>query len=277
MSLKSSPSENLYTIPDLKELMQRLRDAKYGCPWDIAQTYSTIAPSTIEEAYEVVDAIERSNFSHLKEELGDLLFQVIFYSQLAMEEGRFTFDDIVSDLVAKLIQRHPHVFPDNSFNNYGQQELSSEEKQIISSRWEELKKQERVAKGQTGILDDIPVNLPALTRAHKLQKRASSVGFDWPDLQGVLQKIEEELEEVKQAIQAQDQQEVKNELGDLLFAVVNACRHSKTEPESALRKTNIKFEQRFRYIEEQLKQRGIEPEDAQLELMDQLWEEAKRE
>lgn len=275
MSADTKRANHRYSISDLKSLMKMLRDPEHGCPWDIAQTYSSIAPSTIEEAYEVVDAIERKHYAHLKEELGDLLFQVIFYSQLGSEEGHFNFDEIVSDLVTKLIQRHPHVFPENTLQSFSHQQLSTEEKQAISSRWEQLKKQERLAKGQTGLLDDIPINLPALTRALKLQKRASSVGFDWPSLDGVILKIEEELDELKEAIKLKDNKETASELGDLLFAVVNACRHTHTEPESALRGTNHKFEQRFGYIQTQLIEQGISLEDAPLELMDELWEKAK--
>ncbi|MBR9912286.1 MAG: nucleoside triphosphate pyrophosphohydrolase [Gammaproteobacteria bacterium] len=272
----STSNEQLrYTIADLQELMRRLRDPVNGCPWDIVQSYRTIAPSTLEEAYEVVDAIEQENYQHLKEELGDLLFQIIFYTQLASEEQRFTFDGVVSDLVSKLVRRHPHVFPDNSLASFATTPRTAEEEQAIKQRWEQLKQEEREAKGHAGVLDDIPVSLPALSRAAKLQKRASAVGFDWPDISGVVVKIEEELDEVKQAIASGDGKALTEELGDLMFAVVNACRHARAEPESALRYTNSKFEQRFRFIEDKLRERGISPQDASLELMDDLWEQAK--
>ena len=189
-----------YSFDDLKRLMSRLRDPQTGCPWDVEQTYRSIAPSTIEEAYEVVDAIERNNLEHLKEELGDLLFQVVFYSQIALEEERFNLDDVVSDLVSKLIRRHPHVFPENTLESRASATRTPEQEAEIKARWEALKREERQAKGQAGLLDDIPLNLSALTRATKLQKRASSVGFDWPSMDGVIEKIEEELDEVKQAL-----------------------------------------------------------------------------
>jgi nucleoside triphosphate diphosphatase len=266
-----------YDLNDLKQLMARLRDPKTGCPWDREQSYRTIAPSTIEEAYEVADAIERGNFVHLKEELGDLLFQVIFYTQLAAEEQRFTVDEVISDLVVKLIRRHPHVFPENTLDSQVESDRTAEQEADIKLRWEALKREERKAKGQGGVLDDIPLNFPALTRAAKLQKRASSVGFDWPSMEGVLEKVEEELAEVKQAIEDKDRRAIQEEFGDLLFAVVNGCRHAKVEPESALRGTNQKFERRFVYIEQELAKRGQTPQDASLELMDALWDEAKAE
>ncbi len=264
-----------YTLDDLKYLMARLRDPQTGCPWDVEQTYRTIAPSTIEEAYEVVDAIERNNLEHLEEELGDLLFQVVFYCQIAIEEERFNFDDVVSGLVSKLIRRHPHVFPENTLESQASVTRTPEQEVQIKLRWEALKREERQAKGQAGLLDDIPINLSALTRAAKIQKRASSVGFDWPSMDGVIEKIEEELEEVKQALSDRNPEAVREEFGDLLFAVVNGCRHQKVEPEGALRGTNYKFEQRFNYIEKALKERGLSAEEAPLELMDALWDEAK--
>lgn len=268
-------SQPYYSIEDLKTLMARLRDPVDGCPWDVQQNYKTIAPSTLEEAYEVVDAIESENYDHLKEELGDLMFQVIFYSQLAKEENRFEFDDIISLLVSKLIRRHPHVFPDNTLASRVGTERTPEQEQQIKARWEAIKQEEREAKGQGQVLDDVPVNLPALSRAAKLQKRASNVGFDWPDTVGVIEKIEEELAEVKEALQGGDTQAVQEELGDLLFATVNLCRHSKVDSEAALRSSNRKFEERFGYIEQTLKAQGTTPQEASLEQMDQLWDEAK--
>lgn len=265
-----------YSLDDLKELMRRLRAPDGGCPWDIEQTYRTIAPSTIEEAYEVVDAIERDNYVHLREELGDLLFQVIFYCQIATEEQRFGFDEVVSDLVSKLIRRHPHVFPGNTLDSRRNASASSEEQAQIKQRWEALKQAEREAKGQAGLLDDIPVGLPALTRAAKLQKRASSAGFDWPTMDGVLDKVEEELAELRVAVREQNQTAIAEELGDLMFSVVNACRHAKADPETVTRATNAKFEQRFRYIERRLAEQGESVQQAALETMDRLWDEAKQ-
>ncbi len=267
-----------YGVEDLLTLMSRLRDPKDGCPWDQEQSYRTIAPSTIEEAYEVVDAIERENYDHLREELGDLLFQVIFYSQLAQEEQRFGFADIVSELVTKLVRRHPHVFPGNTLESRAgdvAQDGTGESDAAIKARWEALKKEERAAKGQQGVLDDVPLNLPALTRAAKLQKRASQIGFDWPDISGVLDKIEEEVQELRQAIKESDSAAIKDEMGDLLFALVNCCRHLKIEPESSLRGTNSKFERRFHFIESNLQDLGLTPDNASLEQMDALWDQAK--
>lgn len=265
-----------YTLEDLKQLMRRLRDPDGGCPWDIEQSYRTIAPSTLEEAYEVVDAIERDNHVHLKEELGDLLFQVIFYCQIATEEQRFDFDGVVSDLVSKLIRRHPHVFPDNTLDSRRDPFASEKDQLKIKQRWEALKQAEREAKGQKGLLDDIPVNLPALTRAAKLQKRAAAAGFDWPTMDGVLDKIEEELAEVRVAVREQNPAAIAEELGDLIFSVVNACRHAKADPETLTRATNAKFEQRFRYIEQRLTAQGESLQHASLETMDRLWDEAKQ-
>lgn len=261
---------NPYTITDLLYLMQRLRDPQTGCPWDITQTYDTIAPSTLEEAYEVVDAIEKKDFAHLKEELGDLLFQVIFYSQIGKEENRFEFADVVSTLVAKLVRRHPHVFPDGTLQSQitNRNSLSEE----VKARWEVIKQEERAAKGVQGVLDDVPLNLPALSRAAKLQKRAASVGFDWDDVQGPIAKVREELAEVEEALADQDLPGVEEELGDLLFAVVNISRFLKIDPEQALRKANLKFSNRFQYIEKNLNKPFA---SSNIDEMNRLWEEAK--
>jgi ATP diphosphatase len=259
-----------YTLDDLLYLMARLRDPKSGCPWDIKQSYASIAPSTIEEAYEVVDAIEKQDYVHLKEELGDLLFQVIFYSQIGREEGRFDFAGIVSDLVAKLVRRHPHVFPDGSLHSRvaDQSSLPADVKQ----RWEAIKQEERASKGVKGVLADVPLNLPALTRATKLQKRAASVGFDWDDVQGPIAKVREELLEVEEALATGNQNAIAEELGDLLFAVVNISRFLKLDAESALRSANRKFERRFAYLE---KNASRPLPDAGMEELNRLWEESK--
>jgi len=260
----------LYSTDDLLYLMARLRDPQTGCPWDIKQDYASIAPSTLEEAYEVVDAIEKQDFVHLKEELGDLLFQVIFYSQLGKEENRFEFAGIVNDLVEKLVRRHPHVFPDGTLRSKidNRHTLPSD----VKARWEAIKQQERAAKGVQGLLADVPLNLPALSRATKLQKRAASVGFDWLDVQGPIAKVREELVEVEEALIAGDDAAVEEELGDLLFAVVNVSRYLKIDPEQALRKASQKFEQRFSYIEAHLDKPLAE---AGIEDMNRLWDEAK--
>lgn len=259
-----------YSLDDLLYLMARLRDPKSGCPWDIKQSYASIAPSTIEEAYEVVDAIEKQDYVHLKEELGDLLFQVIFYSQIGREEGRFDFAGIVSDLVAKLVRRHPHVFPDGSLHSRvaDQSSLPADVKQ----RWEAIKQEERASKGVKGVLADVPLNLPALTRATKLQKRAASVGFDWDDVQGPIAKVREELLEVEEALATGNQNAIAEELGDLLFAVVNISRFLKLDAESALRSANRKFERRFAYLE---KNASRPLPDAGMEELNRLWEESK--
>lgn len=260
-----------YNIDDLLYLMARLRDPEAGCPWDIKQDYASIAPSTLEEAYEVVDAIEKQDFVHLKEELGDLLFQVIFYSQLGKEEQRFDFAAVVSDLVAKLIRRHPHVFPEGTLQSRvdNRHTLPVD----VKARWEAIKQEERAAKGAQGLLADVPLNLPALSRAAKLQKRAATVGFDWDDVYGPIAKVREELLEVEAELDSGDQAALKEELGDLLFAVVNIARYQKIDPEQALRRANQKFEQRFNYIEQHatapLAQTGIDE-------MNRLWDEAKQ-
>jgi ATP diphosphatase len=260
-----------YSIDDLLYLMARLRDPESGCPWDIKQDYASIAPSTLEEAYEVVDAIEKQDFVHLKEELGDLLFQVIFYSQLGKEEQRFDFAGVVSDLVAKLIRRHPHVFPQGTLDSRvdNRHTLPTD----VKARWEEIKQQERAAKGAQGLLADVPLNLPSLSRAAKLQKRAASVGFDWDDVYGPIAKVREELLEVEAELDSGDQQALEEELGDLLFAVVNIARYQKIDPEQALRRANHKFEQRFHYIE---KNTPKPLSETSIDEMNLLWDEAKR-
>jgi ATP diphosphatase len=259
-----------YTIDDLLFLMARLRDPTTGCPWDIKQDYASIAPSTLEEAYEVVDAIEKQDFLHLKEELGDLLFQVVFYSQLGQEENRFEFAGVVSDLVEKLIRRHPHVFPDGTLHSrIENRELLPTD---VKARWEEIKQQERIAKGSASILADVPLNLPALTRATKLQKRAANVGFDWTDVHGPIAKVREEILEVEEALTGKDAAAVAEELGDLLFAVVNITRYLKLDAEAVLRAANQKFEQRFQFMET----RSVTPlAETPMSLLNQLWDEAK--
>lgn len=264
-----------YSTEDLLYLMARLREPGSGCPWDLKQSYATIAPSTLEEAYEVVDTIERGDHDHLREELGDLLFQVIFYSQLGKEEERFDFHSIVDGLVAKLLRRHPHVFPDGTLES--RVESGGEEQGSVPDdvkiRWEAIKQQERADKGAVGALDDVPLNLPALSRAAKLQKRASGVGFDWPGVEGPVAKVHEELKELEETLASGDGQAQREELGDLLFAVANVARHLKLDPEAALRGASRKFERRFRYVERRAGDRFAEHSLAQL---DGYWDEAKR-
>ncbi|ATP43685.1 nucleoside triphosphate pyrophosphohydrolase [Pseudomonas putida] len=266
-----------YTLEDLLHLMARLRDPQYGCPWDLKQDYASIVPHTIEEAYEVADTIERGDFEHLQGELGDLLFQVVYYSQLAREEGRFEFDGVVDSITRKLIRRHPHVFPTGEL--YAPVDTPSLSETQVKSRWEEIKAEERAEKSdpeQLSLLDDVPTALPALSRAAKLQKRAATVGFDWPDALPVLDKVREELDEVLQAMADGDADALEDEVGDLLFATVNLARHLKQDPEHALRRANRKFERRFRFIEQALRDSGRPIEDCNLDELDALWGEAKR-
>ncbi|WP_371230125.1 nucleoside triphosphate pyrophosphohydrolase [Pseudomonas sp. QE6] len=268
----------MYKLDDLLHLMARLRDPQNGCPWDLKQSYATIVPYTLEEAYEVADAIERGDFDHLREELGDLLFQVVYYAQLAREEGRFEFDAVVDGITRKLVRRHPHVFPDGDL--YGEPDPAKLEEAAVKQRWEELKAEERAAKAaepvQLSLLDDVPHALPALSRANKLQKRASQVGFDWADALPVVDKVREELDEVLEAMAGGDTEAQAEEVGDLLFVVVNLARKLKVDPETALRAANAKFERRFRYIETALRDQGRSLEGTSLEEMDELWGAAKR-
>jgi ATP diphosphatase len=268
----------MYTLQDLLHLMNRLRDPQYGCPWDIKQTYASIVPHTLEEAYEVADAIERGDFDHLQGELGDLLFQVVYYSQLAREEGRFEFAGVVDSITRKLIRRHPHVFPTGDL--YASLDVPRLSEEQVKQRWEEIKAEERAehstAPEQLSLLDDVPASLPALSRSAKLQKRAGQVGFDWPDALPVLDKVREELDEVLEAMADNDPLAITDEIGDLLFSVVNLARHLKVDPEAALRAANGKFERRFRFIEQALRDTGRPMEDCTLEELDTLWGEAKR-
>lgn len=266
-----------YTLEDLLHLLARLRDPQHGCPWDLQQDYASIVPHTLEEAYEVADTIERRDFEHLQGELGDLLFQVVYYSQLAREEGRFAFDGVVDSITRKLIRRHPHVFPTGElYAPVGTPSLSEAQ---VKLRWEQIKAEERAEKSepeQLSLLDDVPAALPALSRAAKLQKRAATVGFDWPDALPVLDKVREELDEVLQAMADGDADALEDEVGDLLFATVNLARHLKQDPEHALRRANRKFERRFRFIEQALRDSGRPIEDCSLDALDALWGEAKR-
>jgi ATP diphosphatase len=283
MTVIQTPSK--YSTDDLLYLMSRLRDPETGCPWDIKQTYQSIVPHTLEEAYEVADAIDKKDYVHLKEELGDLLFQVIFYSQIGKEDKHFDFSDIVDALVSKLVRRHPHVFPTGELRSeINSAPLTDDE---ISGRWEQIKQQERddkeaeqvLLKKQStdnGLLDDIPIALPALQRAEKLQKRAATVGFDWPETIQVLDKIEEEIAELREALIEGDRAHIQDEMGDVLFAMTNLARHINVKSEIALRGTNEKFVRRFSFIESSLKNAGRSLEDASLEEMEELWQAAKK-
>jgi len=253
-------------IEKLLEVMRSLRDPDTGCPWDVAQDFSTIAPYTIEEAYEVADAIERKDFDDLRSELGDLLFQVVFYAQMAGERGYFDFDDVAEGIAEKLTRRHPHVFG------------SAEERAIgqVEGGWEEIKERERADSGDESALAGVVKGLPALKRAQKLGKRASRVGFDWPDTAGVNQKIHEELDELDAAVGTRDAGRIEDELGDVLFAVVNLARHLDIDPEKALTVSNYKFERRFRAMEANLGAAGLDIRKLTLEELDQHWRKAKQ-
>lgn len=262
-----------FTVDDLLFLMAQLRNPEGGCPWDLKQDFASIVPSTIEEAYEVAEAIESGDFEHLHEELGDLLFQVIFYAQLGREGGHFDFARIVDTLVRKLVRRHPHVFPSGEL--HGTNDVGAVDEAQVKHNWEAIKAAERDAKGEAGALAGVATGLPALTRAAKLQKRAARVGFDWPNIDGVLDKIEEEITELREAVAAGDREHAREELGDLLFSCVNAARHLQEEPEAALRQCNRKFETRFNSVEAALKGRGQQPSDVSLEELERLWQRAK--
>jgi len=257
-------------IQRLKKLMQILRDPHTGCPWDREQRYGTISPYTIEEAYEVADAVERGDMADLKEELGDLLFQVIFFTQMSAEDKLFGFDDVCDDLTRKMVRRHPHIF-----GNEAQRKDAAHQ----THAWEAMKAQEREAKGQTqdntSLLDNVPLGLPALTRAEKLQKRAARVGFDWPSLDGVMDKITEEAQELVDAHKDGYQDNIEDEIGDLLFSVANLARKMGVAPETALRRTNHKFTSRFQYIEAQAAHNNTAIEELSLDQMEAYWQEAK--
>src|SRR5690242_4445558 len=272
MSITKPTAETLPKDPlaRLLAVMAWLRDRQHGCPWDIDQTFRTIAPYTIEEAYEVADAIERNDMPALKEELGDLLLQVVYHSQMASEAGAFRFEDVAAAIADKMVDRHPHVFSDLK--------IADADAQTVT--WEARKAAERAKKGgeqSTGALDGVARALPALMRAEKIQKRAARVGFDWETIGPVIDKIEEELGELRTEIEAgkTDPARVTDELGDVLSAVANLARHCKVDPEAALRSTNDKFEKRFRYVEQQLAVQGKLPAQATLEEMEALWQDAK--
>ena len=251
-------------INRLLNIMSRLRDPQTGCPWDLKQSYTTIVPYTLEEAYEVADAIARESFDELKDELGDLLFQVVFYAQIAKEEGRFEFDDCVAAICNKLERRHPHVFG----------ELTADDADTVLKNWEALKSNERKDAGQHSVLDNIPQAMPALSRAYKLQKRCANVGFDWQTVEGCWDKVKEEIIEVEQTETGSEA--LAEELGDLMFALVNVVRKHKLDPEAVLRAANSKFEKRFRAVEQALAEQGKTPEQSDLAEMDTLWNQVKK-
>ena len=260
-----------YTMDDLLEIMSKLRDPKTGCPWDIEQSFETIAPYTIEEAYEVDDAIRAGDMASLVDELGDLLLQVVFHSQIGKDLGRFKFEDVVQSVSAKMVKRHPHVFGD----------MTVEDAEAQIANWEQQKAQERAEKAKKegrsiSALDGVTPGIPALLKALKLQNRAARVGFDWPETEQVLDKIQEETSELLEEFRSGgDQDRVKEEFGDLLFVLANLGRHFKLDPEECLRSANAKFERRFRSVEERLFKKGKLPQDSTLDEMDALWDAVK--
>ena len=280
-------ADTRYTLDDLLTLMAVLRDPQYGCPWDSRQDYASLVPHTLEEAYEVADVIERaaadaSVLEELPAELGDLLFQGVFYAQIASEQQRFDFHDVIHVLTEKMLHRHPHVFPDGTLASRREGIATHEvDEGSLNAQWESLKQQEfaDAPASQTAgdsVLDGVPIGLPALTRAAKLSKKAARSGFDWPDTSGVLAKIREELGEVEEALAEGDTAHAREEVGDLLFAVVNLARTLKADPEQMLRATNARFESRFRHVEAAIAGQGRTLDEASLAEMDAHWDEAKR-
>lgn len=254
------------SIEKLLEIMAKLRDPDGGCPWDVEQDFASIAPYTVEEAYEVADAIARNDFDDLRDELGDLLLQVVFHARMAEESGHFDFDCVARGIAEKLVRRHPHVFGDPEQRAAGMQKGS----------WESIKAEERAGKADTSVLAGVATALPALKRAQKLGKRAATVGFDWPDRQGVRAKILEEIDELEEAVGHRDAGQIEEEFGDMLFAVVNLARHLDVDPEKALSVANFKFEKRFRNMESAIVDSGEALKDHSLESLDQQWRAAKQ-
>ena len=285
MSTESDSGLSALTAIDrLMAIMTMLRDKNHGCPWDLEQTIKSLLPYTLEEVYEVADAIENNDLVELEDELGDLLFQVIFYAQIAKEQGAFDFQDIAKAISDKLIRRHPHVFPEGDIQQFGiPQDISAQQ---VVVNWEAIKELEREEKRKKGgkqsaqefqsILDDVPRALPAMERARKLQKRAAKVGFDWTEMAPVLKKLKEEVAEFEEALASGNLKRVSDELGDVLFATINLARHSNIEPEVALRSTNRRFETRFKWIEEALSVQNKAFKDVNLDELDALWDQAKK-
>ncbi len=262
-------------INQLLEIMQQLRDPESGCPWDKKQNYQSLLPYTIEEVYEVVDAIERNDFEDLKDELGDLLFQIVFYTQLAKEDKRFNFDDVVQNVCDKMLRRHPHVFDNKKYENEESLHLAWEQQkhQERQTKLEQAKlKQSKSKQGEASLLDNIPKVLPELKRSQKMQKRAAKQGFDWPDVEQVWDKLKEESLEVQEAVESGDTQHIEEEIGDLLFVCVNLARHYKVDADNALRTANNKFDKRFRDVEAMASHRIA---DFSLEELEVFWQKAK--
>lgn len=276
--------EHKTAIERLVALMKMLRDKNFGCPWDLEQSIESLIPFTLEEVYEVIDAIEKRDMVELEDELGDLLFQVVFYAQIAQEEDLFNFDDVANAITNKLVRRHPHVFPEGEVTNFGTKSKISSDQVIVN--WELIKKEEKeeqlarktiesAANGIESVLGDVPRAMPALERSRKIQRRAANVGFDWQEISPVVSKLKEEVEELEEAISNGKSAAIESELGDVLFAAVNIARHTNVDPESALRNANSRFENRFKWIETKLQSDGKSITEMNLQQLNQLWEEAK--
>ena len=268
----SSETSLTYGIDDLRRIMARLRDPDRGCPWDLKQDFGTIASFTLEETYELIDAIESEQFDQVKDELGDVLFQIIFYAQLGVEQGLFDFDSIVDGIAKKLLRRHPHVFTDSDIESQSNTDISIAE---VKDNWERIKKEERQARDRPHMLDDIPRALPALPRAQKLQKRVSRIGFDWATAAAVMDKVQEEISELEAALVEGEAKDIESEMGDLLFSAVNLSRHLGVDAETALRRATHRFEQRFRMMEESAQSDGSSLELESAEQLEARWELAK--
>lgn len=271
-----------HDIADLLSLMDKLRDKEFGCNWDKKQSLKTLTGYTLEEVYEVIDAVETNDDAQLQDELGDLLFQVVFYAQIAKEEGRFDFNDVIASITDKLLRRHPHVFPDGRLDSFGNSDLLDLNADQVATRWEQIKNEERALKAkrkgdvsQYSVLDDVPNSLPALDRARKLQKRAASVGFDWSSVQPVLDKLKEEIAELEVELVQGDTQKIQEEFGDLMFSCVNVARHLQLDPESVLRESNRKFERRFRALEGIALGQNRPLESLNEEELEEIWTQVK--
>ncbi len=269
-----------FTIDQLLKVMSSLRHPQLGCEWDKKQTLKKLTSYTLEEVYEVIDAVERQDDAHLQDELGDLLFQIVFYSQIAQEEGRFDFSDVVESITGKLLRRHPHVFPDGTIASFGSSMKPAISAEQVAVNWELIKNQERSNKAlgraeRVSLMDDVPSALPALERAGKLQKRAATVGFDWQSIGPVLEKLQEEIGELEIEIVARDHDRIAAELGDILFSCVNLARHLKVQPEAALRDSNRKFERRFRELEALAAEQSKPLSELSTVEMNDLWDRIK--
>lgn len=266
--MSKDPRSSGGPIEGLLEIMRALRDPATGCPWDLRQDFDSIVPFTIEETYELAAAIASGDTAQICDELGDVLFQVVFYAQIASERSLFDFADVARGISEKLVRRHPHVF-----DAVGEELITEAE---VKARWETIKEQERSLKDQNGALDDVPLALPSLSRAQKLQKRAAGVGFDWPDLTGVFDKVDEEIGELKEAVQGEDADAIEDEMGDIFLAMVNLARHLDVDAEAALRKANSRFESRFRLMEAAATEEGSRLQEEGLDLLELRWQSAKR-